>query len=137
LTAASRSVDSPPGEGNRTGGTDVSINGARADDALAASVPPLVLLVGEAARAVIRVEEQHALPAPAGGVQWGLVRVEGSHREDLAQLPKMREVPGKPGRYSAEIGLPMPGTYDVKVQVASPIAGEATERLSMGVVNRP
>jgi hypothetical protein len=49
----------------------------------------------------------------------------------------MRDVPGKPGLYTAEVGLPMPGTYDVKVAVRSPIAGEASERVSMGVVHRP
>jgi YtkA-like len=74
-----------------------------------------------------------------------LMRAGAVATADMTEMPgahttapvQMREVPGRPGRYSAEIGLPMPGTYDVKVQVASPIAGEATERLSMGVVNRP
>jgi hypothetical protein len=74
-----------------------------------------------------------------------LMRAGAVATADMTEMPgahttapvRMREVPGKPGRYSAVIGLPMPGTYDVKVQVASPIAGEATERVSMGVVNRP
>lgn len=52
---------------------------------------------------------------------------------DMVQMPgahsagplTMQEVPGQPGRYMTRTTVPMVGDYDVRVQVRSPVQGEA------------
>jgi YtkA-like len=46
----------------------------------------------------------------------------------------MREVAGEPGRYVAETMLPMPGGYEFRVEVLSPVQGEQRRTMFVGVV---
>jgi hypothetical protein len=46
----------------------------------------------------------------------------------------MRERVGEPGRYVAETMVPMPGEYEVRVRLRSPVQSEQRQTLFVGVV---
>lgn len=55
----------------------------------------------------------------------------GSHTKGPLELTATK----KPGEYTAAVQLPMPGEYAVKVVLDSPVKGEATKVVPVGLVN--
>jgi hypothetical protein len=46
----------------------------------------------------------------------------------------MREVPGRPGTYTTRTTVPMPGEYEVRVEMRKPLSGQERKVVSVGTI---
>jgi hypothetical protein len=71
-----------------------------------------------------------------------LTKAEVVAYTDMTEMPlahpqgplPMRELVGEPGRYVAETMVPMPGEYEFRVRVRSPVQSEQRRNMFVGVV---
>lgn len=60
-----------------------------------------------------------------------MVGMPGAHTKGPIELTATQN----PGEYTGQVTLPMPGDYEVKVSLDSPVQGQATKRVQVGLVD--